>query len=270
MKNSILKVELKRAFLNPRWVLIVIVSFILFIISRTRFPAIALTNEFAPNSVNQLMLIMYYSELGFLAPLLASIPYADSLLSDFQTRSIDFMVFRTKRGNYFRAKLFAIALTGGICMILIMTVMFVFGVGSHHGIDFTAKTFITGRQGAIAPLGSFSDLFLVKPGLYLVYMYFSAFAFGVTYALFGTAMSVFLKNKFIGLAFPLFFVQTVAFIGSRIWPIPWYLNPLQGLMPFDYSYSASNNLFYQISQYLMILIPSLVVIILVCKSYGKK
>ncbi|MGB4594361.1 MAG: hypothetical protein WBI14_00455, partial [Anaerolineaceae bacterium] len=165
---------------------------------------------------------------------------------------------------------FAIALTGGICMILIMTLMFVFGVGSHHGIDFTAKTFISGRLGAVAPLGPFSDLFLVKPGLYLVYMYFSAFAFGVTYALFGTAMSLGLKNKFIGLAFPLFFIQTIAFIGSRIFPVPWYLNPLQGLMPFDYSYADANNLIYQTLQYFMVLIPSLGIITMVCKSYGKK
>ncbi|MFZ3151154.1 MAG: hypothetical protein WA116_05650 [Anaerolineaceae bacterium] len=268
MNNKILKVELRRAFLNPRWALIVLVSIAIFVISKTRFPAIALTNEFAPNSVNRLMLIMHYGELSFLAPLLAGIPYADSLLSDFQNRTIDFMVFRTKRGKYFRSKLLAIALTGGLCMVLMLIVMFL--VGSLHGIDLTSGTFVTGRLGAVAPLGPFSDVFSTNPGLYLLYMILSAFAFGVTYALFGTAMSLGLKNKFIGLAFPLFFIQTIAFIGSRIFPVPWYLNPLQGLMPFDYSYADANNLIYQTLQYFMVLIPSLGIITMVCKSYGKK
>jgi len=83
-----------------------------------------MAGEYAPNAVNRLMLIMEYGELSFLAPLLAGIPYADSFLSDIQTRSIDFMIFRTKRIKYIVSKLIAIALSGGFAMVLILLATF--------------------------------------------------------------------------------------------------------------------------------------------------
>lgn len=268
MNNNILKVELRRAFLNWRWVLIVLFSIATYVISRSRYPAIGMAGEYAPNAVNRLMLIMEYGELSFLAPLLAGIPYADSFLSDIQTRSIDFMIFRTKRIKYIVSKLIAIALSGSFAMVLILLATFF--IGSAKGIDLTPGIFITGRVGAVEPLGPFAEVFSTNPSLYLIYMLISAFGFGTTYALFGTAMSMLFKNKFVGYALPLFFFQTIAFVSSRMFPVPWYLNPLQGLMPFDYSFSDENNLLYQFLQYLIILVPGIVITGGVFKRYGKK
>ncbi|NLW72363.1 MAG: hypothetical protein GXY37_05720, partial [Chloroflexi bacterium] len=203
--NHILKVELRRAFQNPRWILIVLVGVVLFIIGKTRFPQITVTGEYAINTTNRLMLAMHYSELAFIVPLLVLIPYADSLLSDIQSRAIDFLVFRSGRKDYLRSKLLAIALSGGVCLVVVLLVMVL--SSSVYGINFKSGIYATGMVNETEPFGPFSALFMTKPALYLVYLFVSAFLFGITYSLFGTAMSVIFKNKFIGFSVPLFLFQ---------------------------------------------------------------
>jgi len=267
--NHILKVELRRAFQNPRWILIVLVGVVLFIIGKTRFPQITVTGEYAINTTNRLMLAMHYSELVFIVPLLVLIPYADSLLSDIQSRAIDFLVFRSGRKDYLRSKLLAIALSGGVCLVVVLLVMVL--SSSVYGINFKNGIYATGMVNETEPFGPFSALFMTKPALYLVYLFVSAFLFGITYSLFGTAMSVIFKNKFIGFSVPLFLFQIVDFIGVSMNPQPWYLIPLRGLMPFNTARPVGNHdLLLQMVQYLIVLIPSLIMIGLVMKSYGKK
>jgi hypothetical protein len=63
----------------------------------------------------------------------------------------------------------------------------------------------------------------------------------------------------------------VDFIGVRMNPQPWYLIPLRGLMPFDAARRVGNyDLLLQLVQYLVVLVPSLIIIGLVMKSYEKK
>jgi len=63
----------------------------------------------------------------------------------------------------------------------------------------------------------------------------------------------------------------VDFIGVSMNPQPWYLIPLRGLMPFNTARPVGNHdLLLQMVQYLIVLIPSLIMIGLVMKSYGKK
>jgi len=267
--NHILKVELRRAFQNPRWILIVLVGVVLFIIGKTRFPQITVTGEYAINTTNRLMLAMHYSELAFIVPLLVLIPYADSLLSDIQSRAIDFLVFRSGRKDYLRSKLLAIALSGGVCLVVVLLVMVL--SSSVYGINFKSGIYATGMVNETEPFGPFSALFMTKPALYLVYLFVSAFLFGITYSLFGTAMSVIFKNKFIGFSVPLFLFQIVDFIGVSMNPQPWYLIPLRGLMPFNAACKVGDHdLLLQLLQYLIVLLPSLIIIGLIMKSYEKK
>ena len=269
INNHILKVELQRAFQNPRWILIVLIGVVLFIIGQTRFPQIRVTGEYAINTTNRLMLAMSYSELAFIVPLLVLVPYADSLLNDIQSRSIGFLVFRSGRKQYLRSKLFAIGLSGGTCLVLVLLVMVL--SSSVYGINFKAGVFATGMVNETVPFGPFSTLFMTKPALYLIYLFISAFLFGITYSLFGAAMTLVFKNRFIGFSIPIFVFQVVDFIGVRMNPQPWYLIPLRGLMPFDAARRVGNyDLLLQLVQYLVVLVPSLIIIGLVMKSYEKK
>ena len=267
--NHILKVELQRAFQNPRWILIVLIGVVLFIIGKTRFPQITVTGEYAINTTNRLMLAMSYSELAFIVPLLVLIPYADSLLNDIQSRAIDFLVFRSGRKDYLRSKLFAIALSGGVCLVVVLLVMVL--SSSVYGINFKSGVYATGMVNETEPFGPFNWLFMTKPALYLIYLFISAFLFGITYSLFGTAMSLVFKNKFIGFSIPIFVFQIVDYIGVSMNPQPWYLIPLRGLMPFDTARQVGDHdLLLQLFQYLVVFLSSLIIIRLVMKSYGKK
>lgn len=269
IQNHILKVELKRAFQNPRWILIVLIGIVLFVIGQTRYPQIRVTGEYAINTTNRLMLAMAYSELAIIVPLLILIPYADSFLNDIQSRAIDFLVFRSGRKDYLRSKVFAIALSGGVCLVLVLLVMLL--SSSVYGINFKAGVYATGHVNETVPFGPFSDLFMTNPALYLLYLLISAFLFGVTYSLFGTATSLLFKNKFIGFSIPVFVFRILAFIGIRMNSQPWYLTPLRGLMPFDEAPKVGNHdLLLQVIQYLVVLVPSLIIIGLVMKSYEKK
>lgn len=269
INNHILKVELQRAFQNPRWILIVLIGIVLFVIGKTRFPQITVTGEYAINTTNRLMLAMSYSELAFIVPLLVLIPYADSLLNDIQSRAIDFLIFRSGRKDYLRSKLFAIALSGGVCLVVVLLVMVL--SSSVYGINFKSGIYATGMVNETEPFGPFNWLFMTKPALYLIYLFISAFLFGITYSLFGTAMSLVFKNKFIGFSIPIFVFQIVDFIGVSINPQPWYLLPLRGLMPFDTARQVGDHdLLLQLFQYLVVFLSSLIIIRLVMKSYGKK
>ena len=142
---------------------------------------------------------------------------------------------------------------------------------SVYGINFKAGVFATGMVNETVPFGPFSTLFMTKPALYLIYLFISAFLFGITYSLFGAAMTLVFKNRFIGFSIPIFVFQVVDFIGVRMNPQPWYLIPLRGLMPFDAARRVGNyDLLLQLVQYLVVLVPSLIIIGLVMKSYEKK
>lgn len=78
--NGILKVELWRAFHNPRFLIVLAITRACLGVGWYRAEAIIMQQQIHP--VNLLMMVLSYTPFATLAALLATLPFADSFLDD--------------------------------------------------------------------------------------------------------------------------------------------------------------------------------------------
>lgn len=155
------------------------------------------------------------SILGLLAPLLATLPFADSYTVDKNTGYLKFIMVRAKAGRYFRAKFIANALAGGLALLLPLVFSFiVLWLWLPHGLP--------PKPGANWVFGLMSQVFPTAPALYIGFLIFLAFLFGSTYATFGLALSIVANNnRYMVLATPFLFYNVGNFIIAILGPAQW-------------------------------------------------
>ena len=128
MKN-ILKIELKRAFCNKRFMLslligciICVMHVILNVAPMANFNLKFQAMNMPPHSVFNKWIgagYNFWSGLYFTVfPLLASIPFADSFFSDYKSGYIMNIITRTKKKHYLMAKAIAVFLCAGVTVVL--------------------------------------------------------------------------------------------------------------------------------------------------------
>ena len=128
MKN-ILKMELKRAFCNKRFMLSLLIGCIICVmhVILNVAPMANLNLKFQgmnmpPHSVFNKWIgagYNFWSGLYFTVfPLLASIPFADSFFSDYKSGYIMNIITRTKKKHYLMAKAIAVFLCAGVTVVL--------------------------------------------------------------------------------------------------------------------------------------------------------
>lgn len=88
-KANVYKEEFFRAFWNPRWLIVILLSIIIFFIGNYRWP-IPLKNP-----VNRMMMLLDYGYFDFLGAVLLAVPFADSFLTDSQQGFTRFIIQRT-------------------------------------------------------------------------------------------------------------------------------------------------------------------------------
>lgn len=111
--KRILSEELLRAFRNPRFIIIILLALASFVIGSYRSPLPTFSPDTVPHPVNRLILNLNYGEFGFLAALLATLPFADSFLTDRDQGFLRLIVMRTPYARYLTAKFLTVALSGG-------------------------------------------------------------------------------------------------------------------------------------------------------------
>lgn len=236
--KRIMSEELARAFRNPRFLIVAALALACFVIGNYRLlgglgllQGAASSDELL-HPVNRMMLNLTYGEFAFLAALLATLPFADSFLTDRDQGFLRLIIQRTPYRRYLAAKIIAVALAGGVSLLLGVLVIFLAGLSTPT--DWGAMDFYsTNYSKPDAPYGPFGWLYTLHPLSYLLYLLASAFGFGAVYALLGLAVSTVISNRYVVLAAPLVFVQVFGFLESRSLRLTEVFNPLYGLLPFD-------------------------------------
>ena len=230
--KRILSEELERAFRNPRFLIIAALALACYLIGNYRSPMPTFSPDAPLHPVNRLMLNLQYGEFAFLAALLATLPFADSFLTDRDQGFLRLVALRTPYRRYLAAKIIAVALAGGMGLLLSLLVIFLVGLRAPTDWKTTIYSATSTLNNGV-PWGPFGGLYTQNPLYYLLYLLASAFGFGAVYALLGLAVSTVVSNRYVVLAAPLVFVQVLGFLEARSLRLTTVFNPLYSLLPFD-------------------------------------
>ncbi len=250
--KGILKEELDRAFHTPRFIIVIVLALAIFIVGVYRSPFAFFSQEMHP--VNCLLLNLEYGDFGFLATLMATLPFADSFLDDLNQGFLRQIVQRVPYKRYQWAKILAVALSGGFCLAL--AVLLIFLVSLMGAADWKSVAYFSGyAHSPTEPAGPFGSIYTLNPVYYLFYILFSTFGFGAVYAVLGLAISSLIHNRYVVLAGPLVLVQILDFLEDRSLHVTDAFNLLNGLLPFESSVfpSADFTVGVQLVQFVVVL-----------------
>lgn len=193
--GRLLKTELTRGFLNLRLLFTIILGFgICFY---------GLTDYFTMNSPNvknyQNAYQAWFNATGIgaraffvlLAPLLCTLPYSDSFLSDKNSGFIRSIIHKVSFKKYATSKLIANGIIGGITVSTPLTLLFIF-CGFLYPLDLPNTP---PNSWGFWPRGMFTDIFITKPILYIFINLVQAFVFGFVFSTFALAISFIVKRK---------------------------------------------------------------------------
>lgn len=249
MKGIVIE-ELSRAFRNRRLWIVLVVSTASLAVGVYRQGTILSPQPMNP--VNLLMNVSFYTPFSLLAALLATLPFADSLLEDRNQGFLRYIALRTPYRMYLAAKVLAVGLVGGIVVsgsfLLMQALLILIGP-----VDFSTHSFFSNSTLVTnSPSGPLGWLYTTSPFAYLGFLLITTFAFGGTYALLGLAVSALVHNRYIVLAAPLVFFQAFAYLEERSLRIPPAWNPTYTLFPFEAI--EGFNLAHLVAQFVLLLL----------------
>lgn len=263
--KGILKEELNRAFRNPRFLIVIGLALAIFGIGAYRSPVFLFGQAVHP--VNRLILNLQYGDFGFLAALLATLPFADSFLDDLNQGFLRQIVQRVPYRKYKTAKILVVALAGGLSLVLAVLVIFL--VSLAGATDWESRAYFSGYLPQPSePFGPLGSLYTANPIFYLLYLLASTFGFGAVQALMGLAFSTIIHNRYVVLAMPLVIVQILGFLQTRALHVTSALNLLNGLLPFGASsfLSPDYTLGTQLAQFGVVSVVSIVVFLVLARK----
>jgi len=162
------------------------------------------------------------------APLAATLPYADSYLRDRDHGFSRYALLRMTHRRYLVGKFVINGLVGGLAVALPMALFFgyTFSVYARTLPPLAWSGYTEEWMRAVGFLG---NLFVPNPNLYILARIILGFLFGFTNASLGMAVSPFVRNRYIVLAFPftfsLIYNFIFAFLGAPSWWFGYVLAP---------------------------------------------
>lgn len=235
MKNKLLKIELDRAIKSKPMVLIVLLGCGIAISQIfTHVIPIAAMNKrividnypmMAPTTVFQGWIgninILPQAYMFFLLlPLLASIPFGDSFFTDKKEGYIKNVLIRAKKKDYFIAKYIATFISGGVAVIVPLTLNFIITATllPSYAPEVT-------QSFGIGPTHLWSKLFFTYPYLYIIGFLILIFIFSGLIATIGLVVSFFIEYRFLSIITPFIiymFLYTVLGSYNLVQYIPFY------------------------------------------------
>ena len=222
-----LRAELYRALRSRTFLLAIIIGVVALAFGLYQYASFLITNpEYA--SINPPFFYNAYdatiwaqqSIIGLIVPVVAVLPFADSLVLDRTSGYLRSVLTRTSYKRYLGAKFMACMLSGGVAVALPLLLLFMCAnVIFPRGLNLVEE-----QQRILSDphtLGPFGALYRTAPDLYILALVGLAFVFGATYATFGLSISIFATNRYVVLATPwlVYFVVNfvVAILGLERW-----------------------------------------------------
>ncbi|MDH5506977.1 MAG: hypothetical protein OEZ02_07125 [Anaerolineae bacterium] len=166
--------------------------------------------------------------IGLLAPVMAVLPFADSLALDRTRGYLRLVLARVSYGRFLLAKYAAVLLSGGAALALPLVLFFVY---TNLVLPRGLNPVVEQQRVLSAPnaLGPFGDLYQSAPDMYILGLAGMSFVFGAVYAIFGLAVSAASDNRYIALATPFMVFFLAHFILSALGLPNW--SPLSPVVP---------------------------------------
>jgi hypothetical protein len=228
--------EIRRAIINPYFPLAIIIGLIALFhgLRDYNLPSsdpvyLASLPSFFDNAYDAVMVAQWWGLFALLPPLLATLPFSDTLGRDRASGFLRLVLARSTYRSYFLAKLTAGCLAGGLAVSL--SVLFFFGytnLAFPRGInldEYESRLVTT-----LEFLGPFGSLYHNTPDLYILGLVLLCFLGGAVYALFGLSISSVTNNRYLALSTPflVYFIghAAVSFLGIYQW------SPIKVFLPF--------------------------------------
>lgn len=200
---NILKVELKRAFCGYSFYLAVLVGFL------GGFFGIGLASNFKftvfHNSSAYLAWVDGMDMIVILAPIIAVLPFGDSLALDRASGIARYFLLRVCPKKYIMAKWLANASAGALAVALTIILTFIFAASVYplplppEWVEWTEDLINKGENLGLV------KLFVKTPALHTVFTACIGLLFGAAYATLALSFSVFLRSRYMILVVPFLF-----------------------------------------------------------------
>ncbi len=232
--SGILRLEFQRAFKNQRLWLIPALALAGFWVGFEQFPA-GFVLEGATRNTYRLWMLWYSNTFFiYLAPLLAAIPYSDSLIHDRRYGFLKNILTRCRFSYYLTAKALANMVVGALAVSLptAFNIAYCFLV-----VKINAPILAIGSSDISfpnIPMGALGALFASHPAQYLVFLVALAAIFGAAYATFGLAVSAWVNNPYIAIAAPFAFLVVAGYLADRALHLAIIGHPAGAFLPFRF------------------------------------
>ena len=196
-----------------------------------------------------------YTESFFIQmlPLIAALPFADSLSSDRKQGYFDRAVMRGRYKPLLWSKVVANALAGGTAGALPLAGLYLLtSLTNPKPINHPALDLIFGRPYESEFL---ANLYRTSPDLFILIVLLAVFIMGALFASLGMAVTLAMNNRFAALSFPFLLASTLQYLANDSRLLPWFLAPSESLMKPNFSPSHAHEIINEIP-YLLIL-PSI-------------
>lgn len=203
--KSIFILELKRAIINLRFVLAIIIGIYLCYYGLTDYYQFTL-HDFHDNVINAYK--GWFTALGFgsrsffiyAVAIICTLPFSYSYVEDKNSGYLRNILYRIDYKKYFRSKLLVNSIVGGLTLLI--SVVFIFIVCA---IKYPVALHIipgTSDVEGFYPEGIFANNYVAHPFIYIVYSFINVFIVGFVYSLFGMASSILTNKKISALLIP--------------------------------------------------------------------
>lgn len=238
--KSYIKTELRRAILSKNALISFIITFLVLFIAFlefVHFPRFSINNMRDRYDAIYLFTRIRHSTkasiLVLIAPLLASLAFSDSYLSDKESGFLKFIYLRIGQKKYIFSKIIVNSIVSGLVISLASFVMLFFLICVYGIKDVNTLN-----------LGPFSWIYYKSRLLYATFLILISFIFNVIFANLALGISPWIKNKYLTFIFPFFYY----IISGTILPFS-----LNGTILFTLNTEATelNIIIYQLALFLL-------------------
>jgi hypothetical protein len=204
MKSTFI-LELKRAIINLRFVLAIIIGIYLCYYGLTDYYQFT-SLDLPKNVINAYR--GWFTALGFgsrsffiyAVAIICTLPFSYSYIEDKNSGYLRNILYRVDYKRYFRSKLLVNSIVGGLTLFI--PIVFIFIVCA---IKYPVAIYIipgTSDVEGFYPVGIFASNYAAHPFIYIVYSFINVFIVGFVYSLFGMASSILTNKKISALLIP--------------------------------------------------------------------
>jgi len=133
------------------------------------------------------------SLIALLFPLICSLPYSTSHITECESGYINYIFTKTERKLYIKTKLIVNGLVGGFVISIPCFIIFIIII-MFKGLNLSVDS------GSV--INFYKDFYLSYPILYVLFLILNSFICGFIFANLGLGISAFIKNKYIVAVLP--------------------------------------------------------------------